>query len=112
MRISPSSLDTYLQNRGIKYKSHRRQFIEAYRRFFFVNKNNENLSKTWLGLGYPSQYKGPYFRTHDRKTTPRILHWWVLTASGREVFEQFIKDCPPPKKRKYWGELNDALFNF
>ena len=63
---------------------HRRAGIQAQR------EGAVDLARLWAGLGYPSEFKGKaalYFEpVFKDRLTPRILHWFKLTAAGRDEY--------------------------
>ncbi len=82
-------------------RRHINVFEEARRRFESFA-NGKPLHQAWVGLDYLSNYKEAiddgFFETLHGDTTPRILHWFILTPKGVDEYNMRFGGQPPKYK--------------
>lgn len=80
-----SQLYEFLGSLGVKYHKDKRLIMEAYRRAKFLNSG-----ESFLGLGFPSEYKSEYFTPSYGRERKRALNWYTLTPKGWSVFSKLM----------------------
>ena len=103
------AINHYLAKNGVKSSYHRRQLIQAYRRLLMFS-SPDTIQTTWVGLGPPSAFKGPFFRCISQET-PRITAWYIFSKEGADLMRKLIKKYPWPKSAKRQGHLNAYIFD-
>lgn len=98
---------------GITTQKEQNLFLEAFRRRTLIGGMAAAgpIEKAWIGLGFPSTYKSRYFKTFDGITTPRISHWWILTAEGVAIYQKMVACLNYVPTKDEQDRLNEYIFN-